>query len=225
MSIEQNIVKSKHVEDNYSNIINGYRLHDKISLSNGFNTLDNFLSVIRERLEDEVAYSPGCCSGNLLSEFLIHKDNKDRASMAINVKIGDYYYLVKRDDAIYKLGMPLEQQVNLGQLDCLIASRVFLPSNATNIYGLFGKAELTRNNQDLFKDIEFDFLVSDYIANEYNTESKEYSVMICAEMDILNASTEFIEALEKSENIVKVKISDFNPNETNSTAKLIACCK
>lgn len=102
---------------------------------------------------------------------------------------------------------------------------MFLPSNATNIYGLFGKAELTRNNQDLFKDIEFDFLVSDYIANEYNSETEEHSVMICAKMDILNASVEFIEALEKSENIVKVKISDFNPDETNSTAKLIACAK
>ena len=225
MNIVQEIHEVQFTEDNYTNITEGFRLHGKISLSNGFNTLDNFLSIIKDRLEDEVFFNEGYCSGDYLSEFLIEEDKNVRCAMAINVKIGDYYYLVKRSNAVYISDVPIHQQVNLGQLDCLIASRVFLPSNATNIYGLFGKAELTRNNQDLFKDIEFDFLVSDYIANEYNSETEEHSVMICAEMDILNASVEFIEALEKSENIVKVKISDFNSDETNSTAKLIACAK
>lgn len=225
MSIEQSLVKSKFVKEDYTNITKGVILHGKISLSNGFNTLDNFLSVVKDRLEDEVIFNEGYCSGDYQSEFFIEIDKNVRCAMAINVKIGSYYYLVKRNDAIYELGMPLEQQVNLGQLDCLVASRVFLPSNKSNTYGLFGKAELTRNNQKIYKDIEFNFLVSDYIVNEYNSETEEHSVMICAEMDILNASSEFLEALEDSNNIVKVKVDDFKPNETNSTAKLIACCK
>ena len=225
MSIEQSLVKSEFVEDNYTNITNGYTLHGKISLSNGFNTLDNFLSIIKERLDDEVISHDGYCSGDYLSEFFIEVDKNVRCAMAINVKIGNYYYLVKRNEAIYELGMPLEQQVNLGQLDCLVASRVFLPSNKSNTYGLFGKAELTRDKQHIYKDIEFNFLVSDYIVNEYNSETEEYSVMICAEIDILNASSELLEALENSKNIVKVKVNDFISDDNNSTAKLVACCK
>ena len=223
MNIVQEIHEAQFVEDNYTNVTKGYRLHGKISLSNGFNTLKNFMSVIIERLEEEVIFNEGYCSGHYLSEFLIEEDKNVRCAMAINVKIVDYYYLVKRSDAIYISDVPVNQQVNLGQLDCLIASRVFLP-NGEN-YGLFGKAELTRNNQELFSDIEFNFEVSNYLATEYNTETQEKSVMICAEMDVLNASKEFIGVLEKSEDIVKIKISDFNPNDTNSTAKLIACIK
>ena len=44
-------------------------------------------------------------------------------------------------------------------------------------------------------------------------------------MDVLNASKKIIEVLEKSKDIVKVKITDFNPNDSNSTAKLLACVK
>jgi hypothetical protein len=223
MNITQDIYRSEAVQDNYTNIVKGFELHGKISLSNGFNTLNIFLSVIKERLEDLVFINPDYYKGDYLSEFLTNQDSEERCAMAINVKIGDYYYLIKRSDDLFINEVPSNQKINLQRHDCLIASRVFLP-NGEN-YGLFGKAELTRNSQYLFKDIEFDFNISDYIATEYNSETSERSIMICAQIDILNASTEFIESLEKSENIVKVKISDFSPNDTNSTAKLLACVR
>jgi hypothetical protein len=220
MSIKQNVVNSN---DYHVTLISGFSLQDFMISISGIQNLNNFEYEVEKGINEIINNNRDLFKFKSNSEFFINEKYEIRCTMAINIKIGDYYYLVKRSEAIYISGEPIDKQVNLGQLDCLIASRVFLPSGEN--YGLFGKAELTRNNQDLFSDLEFDFKVSDYVATEYNTETEENSVMICAEMDILNASVEFIETLENSENIVKVKISDFNPDETNSTAKLIACTK
>lgn len=226
MTIQQNVSEVTNTGDLYSQIISGSDIHNRLKELEGSDiTLSKFLNSITEIISNAVNVCPSYYFYTQSCTLLLEQDYDTRSSLAINVKIGDYYYLVKRNDAIYISDIPLEQQVNLGQLDCLIASRVFLPDNSTNIYGLFGKANLTRNNQDLYKNIEFNFNISNFTASEYNTDTKESSVMICAEMDILNASQDFIDALEKSENIVKVKISDFTPNDENSTAKLIACCK
>ena len=143
-----------------------------------------------------------------------------RVAMALNLKIGNYYYLVKRDESIFDESIPIENRINLDVFDCLIASRVFLPGGEK--YGLLGKAEKIRNEQDLYLDLETKMTISNYVATEYNSKSKESSVMICGTLELLGATERLIDALTDSKNIIKMECSNFISTDKNATAKLTA---
>jgi hypothetical protein len=102
MTIQQNVIKKCKTEDFYSNIISGYDMHSRMFDFHGVqNNLTLFLQQIQIMTRNAVTTCSSYYLGDSISEFLLEQDYSTRCAMAINVKIEDYYYLVKRSDAIY----------------------------------------------------------------------------------------------------------------------------
>ena len=217
-------------DDFYWNTSSGNCLHLALKGIQGYYTsTDSFYEILATKINDQIQNMPSFYYGHSLSEVKISQDYPYFATMAIMVRIGNYYYLVKRNDDIYELGMPLEQQVNLNKLDCLIASRVFIPSNSSNEYGLFGKADKTRANQKAYKNLNFRFTVTDYNAIEDNLDKQDFSgevrTMYCCNMEIFNVPKEFIKDLEDSKNIIKIPVWEYEEIIKKGTAKVDGCIR
>jgi hypothetical protein len=150
--------------------------------------------------------------GYSLDEVRISKDYISLASMAIMVQIDKYYYLVKTND----------------ELDCLIASKNFIPSNKDGLYGLFGRANKTIANQEAYQNLLFDFTVTDYkvIENDVDPQGRNRTrTIFCCNMNIRNPSKKFIKDLENSKDIIKIPIMEYAQIIQKGTPKVAACLK